>query len=84
MSYEIQQALDEILDMPPMFRRDYIIGFLREHLPKEEAKEIYFKKDREKYVARMVKEGYIQRKDLLDKIGKERVLQYCNKISKQS
>ena len=84
MSYEVQQALDEIMDMPPMFRRDYIIGFLRKFLPKDEAKKLYFEKDREKYVDRMVEGGYIIGKDLLDKIGKERVLQYYNKINKQS
>ena len=84
MSYEVQQALNEIMDMPPMFRRDYMISYIRKHLPKDEAKTLHFKKDRKGYVERMIKEGYIAEKDLFETIGKERILQYFSFISKRS
>ena len=84
MSYEVQQALNEIMDMPPMFRRDYMISYIRKHLPKDEAKTLHFKKDRKGYVERMIKEGYFEEKDLLDTIGKERILHYFSYLSKRS
>ena len=70
MTPDVQQAFDEIMDLPPMFRREYVIGFLREHLPEEDARRIYLRKTETDYLKRMV--------------GKERIKEYFHIISKRS
>lgn len=84
MSYEVQEALNEIMDMPPMFRRDFIVNYIRMHLPAEEAKRLYFEKDKQGYIRRMVNGGFALDNDLLNTIGKERILRYFHTLSRQS
>lgn len=84
MSYEVQEALNEIMDMAPMFRRDFIVDYIRMHLPAEEAKKLYFEKDKQGYIKRMMNEGFALDKDLLDTIGKEKILRYFHRLSRQS
>lgn len=84
MTPDVQQAFDEIMDLPPMFRREYVIGFLREHLPEEDARRIYLRKTETDYLKRMVADGYITAEEVLEKIGKERIKDYFHIISKRS
>ena len=84
MSYEVQQALDEIMELPPMFRRDFIIDYIRKNLTRDEAKAILLKKAGTDYIERTVKQGYITRDELLEQIGPERVKKYFHIISTRS
>jgi hypothetical protein len=59
MIHEIQDALNEIMDMPPMFRREYIINYIRKNLPKDEAKKVYYTRNKLRYCEKMMDEGYI-------------------------
>ena len=76
--------MNEIMDMPPMFRRDFIVNYIRMHLPAEEAKRLYFEKDKQGYIRRMENGGFALDNDLLNKIGKERILRYFYTLSRQS
>jgi hypothetical protein len=84
MTPDVQQAFDEIMDLPPMFRRDYVIGFLRENLPEEDARRIYLRKTETDYLKRRVADGYITAEGGLEKIGKERIKEYFHIITKRS
>jgi hypothetical protein len=84
MVFEVKEALDEIQELPPMYRRDYIIEFVRKNLSYEEAKSLFFNKDKLAYINRMRREGYASGRDLLDTIGKERILQYFHIMSRLS
>lgn len=84
MTPDVQQAFEEIMDLPPMFRRDYVIGFLRENLPEEDARRIYLRKTESDYLKRMIADGYITAEEVLEKIGKERIKEYFHIISKRS
>lgn len=84
MIFEVKEALDEILGLPQMYSREYIIDFVRKNLPYEEAKILFFNKDKQAYIDRMRREGYASGSDLLDKISKERILQYFHIISRLS
>lgn len=84
MTHEIQVALREIMDLPPMYRQEFIINYIRNHLPKEEAMMIFIEKDFCEYIKRMKEEGYALKKELLDKIGEERVTDYINNYIDQS
>jgi hypothetical protein len=81
--FEVKEALKEILDIAPMFRRDYIFNYIRTNLPEDEAKRLYFEKDKKGYIKRMMDSGYIG-PELLEKIGRERVMQYFRVLSNQS
>lgn len=59
MYYDIQEALNEIMDMPPMFRREYNIDFIRKNLPKDEAKKVYYTRNKMRYREKMLDEGYM-------------------------
>ena len=84
MTHEIQEALREILEMPQMYRQEYIIDYIRKHLPKEEAMMIFIEKDYCEYIKRMREEGYALKTELLDIIGEERVTEYINNYIDQS
>lgn len=84
MVFEVKEALDEIQELPPMYRRDYIIEFVRKNLSHEDAKSLFFNKDKQAYINRMRGEGYATGRDLLDTIGKERILQYFHILSRLS
>ena len=84
MKYEVQQALNEIMEIPPIFRRDYIIDYLRHNMSAEQARQFLFKKTKINFLQIMVSEGYITREEVLEKIGKERIEQYFHILSKMS
>ena len=64
-----------------MYRRDFIIDYLRKHLPKKDAKKHLICKEKVEYIARMMSEGYITKHELLEKIGRERVGEYYHIMS---
>lgn len=84
MKYEVQQALNEIKEIPPIYRRDYIVDYLRRNMSKEDARQFLFKKTKVNFVQKMVDEGYISRDDVLEKIGKDRIEQYFHILSTMS
>ena len=67
-----------------MYRQEFIIGYIRKHLPKDDAKMIFVEKDFCEYVKRMKEEGHALKTELLDLIGKERVTEYINNYIDQS
>ena len=81
MNYEVKEALKEIMDIPPIFRREFIVKFLRENLSREEARRYLLDKKKGEYVKVLIKEGLVTREELLEKIGKERILNYFHTIS---
>ena len=76
MNYEIQQAFNEIMEITPIYRRDYIVEYLRKNLPKDDARRHLFAKTKTQFIAKMIAEGYVSKEDLLEKIGRERIEQY--------
>lgn len=76
MTYDVQQALNEILEITPIYRRDYIVEYLRKNLPKDDARRHLFSKTKSQFIAKMIREGYVTKEDLLEKIGRERIEQY--------
>ena len=84
MTKDLQQAFDEIMDFPPIYRREYVIGFLRKYMPEDDARRHFFKKSEKDYLARMVADGYTTPDEILEKIGKERVKEYFHIISRRS
>jgi hypothetical protein len=84
MTYDVQQALNEIMEITPIYRRDYIVEYLRKNLPKEDAKKHLFSKTKTEYLIKMMREGYITREEVLDKIGRERIEQYFHIMSRMS
>ena len=84
MTYDVQQALNEIMEITPIYRRDYIVEFLRKNLPKEDARRHLFRKTKTEYLIKMMQEGYITREEVLEKIGRERIEQFFHIISRMS
>ena len=84
MSYEMLEALREIEDMAPMYRREYVMEYVRKHLGVAEAKRILYAKDKKGYFERMVKAGYVEDGELLRTIGKERIEEYFHSVGKES
>ena len=84
MINEVQEALNEILDMAPMFRREFIIDYVRKNLPKDEAKKIFIEKDFKGYINRMKADGYALKTDVLENSGKERVMEFIGDIKNRS
>lgn len=76
MTYDVQQALNEIMEITPIYRRDYIVEYIRENLPKDDARRYLFSKTKTQFIAKMIEEGYISKEELLEKIGRERIEQY--------
>lgn len=76
MTYDVQQAFNEIMEITPIYRRDYIVEYLRENLPKDDARRHLFAKTKTHFIAKMIAEGYVSKEDLLEKIGRERIEQY--------
>lgn len=81
MKYEVQQALNEIMEIPPIFRRDYIVDYLRRNLPKDDARMHLFRKNKVEYLAKMIEEGYITREEILEKIGREKIVEFFHIMS---
>ena len=84
MDHEIQQALSEIMEITPIYRRDYIVEYLRKNLPKDDARRHLFSKTKTEYLLKMMREGYITREEVLEKIGRERIEQFFHIISMMS
>ena len=78
------EALREIEDMAPMYRREYVMEYVRKHLGVVEAKRILYAKDKKGYFERMVKAGYVEDGELLKTIGKERIEEYFHSVGKES
>lgn len=81
MNYEVKEALKEIMDIPPIFRREFIVKFLRENLSREEARRYLLDKKKGEFVKVLINEGLVTQEEVLEKIGKERILQYFHTIS---
>lgn len=84
MNYEIKEALNEIMEIPPIYRRDFIVDYLRRNMSKEDARQFLFRKTKADFMQKMVAEGYISRVEVLEKIGKERIEQFFHILSTQS
>lgn len=81
MNYEIKEALNEIMEIPPIYRRDYIVGYLRKNLPKDDARMHLFHKTKAEYLNKMIEEGYITRDEIIEKIGREKVVEFFHIMS---
>ena len=84
MKHEVEEALNEIMDIPPIYRREYIVGYLRQNLSEGDARRYLFEKTKAGFIKKMIAEGFLSREDLLEKIGKERVRQYFHILSTMS
>ena len=84
MDHEIQHALSEIMEITPIYRRDYIVEYLRKNLPKDDARRHLVSKTKTEYLLKMMREGYITREEVLEKIGRERIEQFFHIISMMS
>ena len=84
MTYDVQLALNEIMEIAPIYRRDYIVEYLRKNLPKEDARRHLFRKTKTEYLIKMMQEGYITREEVLEKIGRERIEQFFHIMSRMS
>lgn len=84
MKYDVKEALDEIMDISPMYRRDVIINYMHKYLPKDEAKQLLFEKSKEKYLQRMISQGCTDINEIMDIIGPERVRQFIRMRSRMS
>jgi len=80
MKYEIQEALDEIMDIPPIYRRDFVIDYMRRNLPEDDARKILLNKTKAGFIRKMIAEGYITKEEVLEKIGKERVKRFLQSM----
>ena len=84
MNHEIKEALNEIMEIPPIYRRDFIVDYLRHNMSKEEARQFLFKKTKAEFMQKMVAEGYISWEEVLEKIGKKRIEQFFHILSTMS
>lgn len=84
MNYEVQQALNEIMEIPPIYRRDYIVNFLRKNLPKNDARMHLFHKTKAEYLNKMIEEGFITREEIIEKIGREKIVEFFHIMSTTS
>lgn len=84
MEFEVKEALNEIMEIAPMYRRDYIIRYIRENLPLEEAKRALFQKRKTDFLKTMVAENFTSGAEIVEQIGPERVRQYFHRISRLS
>lgn len=84
MKYEIKKALDEIIEIAPMYRRDYIIRYVRENLPLEDAKEALFEKRKTEFLKTMMEEDFTSAAEIVEQIGPERVRLFFHRISRLS
>lgn len=84
MNYEIKEALNEIMEIPPIYRRDFIVDYLRRNMSKEDARHILFRKTKAEFMHKMVAEGYISWEEVLEKIGKKRIEQFFHILSTMS
>ncbi len=84
MNYEIKEAFNEIMEIPPIYRRDFIVDYLRRNMSKEDARQILFRKTKADFMRKMVAEGYISWEEVLEIIGKKRIEQFFHILSTMS
>lgn len=84
MNYEIKEAFNEIMEIPPIYRRDFIVDYLRRNMSKEDARQILFRKTKSDFMRKMVAEGYISWEEVLEIIGKKRIEQFFHILSTMS
>ena len=80
MNPEVKEALNEIMDIPPIYRRDFIVRYLRENLNREDARKFLFEKTKQQFIRKMMDEGFITPGEILEKIGKDRVRKFYHKM----
>ena len=84
MNNEIKEAFNEIMEIPPIFRRDYIVDYLRKNLPKDDARMHLFHKTKAGYLNKMIEEGYITKDEIIEKIGREKIVEFFHIMSTTS
>lgn len=84
MTLDIKEALDEIMEIPPIYRHDYIVDYIRKNLPKDDARRLLFQKTKSEFLVKMMEQGYISRQEVLEKIGRKRVEKFFNIMSSLS
>lgn len=84
MNYEIKEAFNEIMEIPPIYRRDFIVDYLRRNMSKEDARQILFRKTKADFMRKMVAEGYISWEEVLEIIGKKRIEHFFHILSTMS
>lgn len=77
-------ALEEIMEIPPVYRRDFMIDYVRKYLPRGEAKHLLFLKDKEGFLDRLIADGYVDKDEILERIGSDRIRQYLKQIGRES
>ena len=81
---DIKDALNEIMEISPLYRRDYIIDYLKKNLPKDEARRYLFDKRKVDFWRIMMDQGFFDPKEFLEQIGPEKVRQYFRSTGKRS
>ena len=84
MTLEIKEALNEIMEIPPIYLHDYIVDYLRKNLPKDDARRLLFQKTKSEFLVKMMEQGYISRQEVLEKIGRKRVEKFFHIMSSLS
>ena len=84
MTLEIKEALNEIMEIPPIYRHDYIVDYLRKNLPKDDARRLLFQKTKSEFLVKMMEQGYISRQEVLEMIGRKRVEKFFHIMSSLS
>lgn len=84
MTLDIKEALNEIMEIPLIYRHDYIVDYLRKNLPKDDARRHLFQKNKSEFLVKMMEQGDISRQEVLEKIGRKRVEQFFHIMSSLS
>ena len=84
MTLDIKEALNEIMEIPPIYRHDYIVDYLRKNLPKDDARRLLFQKTTSEFLVKMMEQGYISRQEVLEKIGRKRIEKFFHIMSSLS
>ena len=80
---DVQNALKEIMEIPPMYRRDFIVDYIRKYLPKADAKKIVLRKNTDEFLCEMIERGHTDKWEILELIGKKRVEKYLDQINNE-
>ncbi len=81
---DIKDALNEIMEISPLYRRDYIIDYLRKYLPKDEARRYLFEKRKVDFWRIMMAQGFFDPEEFLEQLGLEKVRFYFHSTGKRS
>lgn len=72
MTHDIQEAFNEIMDIPPTYRRDYIIDYLRKNLPEDNARRHLFQKSKVEYLIKMMDRVTLRGRNCLTGLARKR------------